>query len=127
MVADFATQITDNKVHVLTVERQLVGYVVSFPRTIKSKVPDHSADDKPVYFLENIAVDPTQQRSGYGALLLSHVTAMAVAKGCTSIELYTNEMMVENISWYTGLGFRETERRFEAGFNRVYMRLDLTT
>ena len=45
---------------------------------------------------------------------------------CSCIELYTNELMVENIAWYGKLGFKEVERKHEDGFNRVYFRLDLT-
>lgn len=125
MIADFATQISENKVQVLTVERQVVGYVVSYPRSKENVTANEPADGRCAFFLENIAVDPSQQRSGYGALLLSQVEVMARESGCSCIELYTNEMMVENLSWYASLGFTETGRRFEAGFNRVYMRLDL--
>ena len=124
MIADFATLISESKVHVLTLEQLVAGYVVSFPQqsgAYRSKQPSESK----AYFLENIAVNPQQQGSGYGRLLVSHVESLARQSRCTAIELYTNELMVENIFWYTKLGFVETERKHEAGFDRVYMRLDL--
>ena len=37
-----------------------------------------------------------------------------------SYQLYTNELMHENIDWYRNSGFREIARREEHGFKRVY-------
>jgi Ni,Fe-hydrogenase III large subunit len=39
-----------------------------------------------------------------------------------SIELYTNAKMTENLAYYPRLGFEETGRRREDGFDRVYFR-----
>ncbi|MEQ9160672.1 MAG: hypothetical protein RLO10_10775 [Roseovarius indicus] len=36
------------------------------------------------------------------------------------MQLYTNEKMVANLSIYPHLGYAETDRRTEDGFNRVY-------
>lgn len=118
MVADYASQIAQNKVQVLERGQQLIGFVVSFPVSL--------APAENIYFLENIAVDPAQQGTGMGKLLVDQVIDRAIHFNCSCIELYTNELMVENIAWYGKLGFKEVERKHEDGFNRVYFRLDLT-
>ena len=120
MVADFASQILENKVQVLERRQQLIGYVVSFP------VTPISVTDTSIYFIENIAVHPTHQGAGLGKLLINQVIVSARQCNCNTIELYTNELMVENIVWYNRLGFREFDRRQEDGFSRVYLRLKLT-
>jgi ribosomal protein S18 acetylase RimI-like enzyme len=47
--------------------------------------------------------------------------------GLAAIRLYTNAAMTENLSFYRQLGFVETRRAIEQGFNRVFMRRDLRT
>ncbi len=42
--------------------------------------------------------------------------------GFTTVTLYTNERMTENIELYKRLGYTETERKTEQGYQRVYMR-----
>jgi ribosomal protein S18 acetylase RimI-like enzyme len=39
-----------------------------------------------------------------------------------SYQLYTNVKMARNIGWYERLGFVETRRGVENGFERVYFR-----
>src|SRR3546814_14199460 len=43
-------------------------------------------------------------------------------QGYRFIELYTNEVMVENIARYRHLGYVETNRVRVAGYDRVYLR-----
>jgi ribosomal protein S18 acetylase RimI-like enzyme len=62
--------------------------------------------------VENVAVDPRAQRTGLGRRLMAHAEDEA--------RLYTNELMAENVAWYPRLGYRETERRAESGFSRVF-------
>jgi GNAT superfamily N-acetyltransferase len=38
----------------------------------------------------------------------------------STVHLYTNEMMTENLSIYPKLGYVEVGKRTEDGFNRVY-------
>ena len=45
----------------------------------------------------------------------------AMAADLSLLTLYTHETMVENIAFYTRLGFRETGRRTDDGFRRVFM------
>jgi hypothetical protein len=39
--------------------------------------------------------------------------------------LYTNEVMTENQAIYAHLGYRETARRTEDGYHRVFMEKEL--
>ena len=73
--------------------------------------------------IESIAVHPDMQGRGIGRRLMAHAVKEARRLGLSEIRLYTNEKMTENIAFYERLGFREAERRQEAGFARVYMQL----
>jgi len=72
--------------------------------------------------LNNLVVDPAVQGHGFGRLLMSFAEEAARKRGFGALTLYTNEKMVENIALYPRLGFKETERRKENGFDRVYFR-----
>lgn len=72
--------------------------------------------------LNDLVVDPAAQGRGFGRLLMSFAEETARARGFEALTLYTNEKMVENIALYSRLGFEETERRKEDGFDRVYFR-----
>lgn len=72
--------------------------------------------------LENVAVAPECQGHGLGKRLIGHCEQTARALGCAAVELYTNEKMTENLSLYPAMGYVETGRRREDGFNRVYFR-----
>jgi hypothetical protein len=41
---------------------------------------------------------------------------------CWTCVYYTHELMIENISLYRRLGYKEVERRAEEGFQRVFRR-----
>ncbi|MBV9191167.1 MAG: GNAT family N-acetyltransferase [Betaproteobacteria bacterium] len=75
--------------------------------------------------LDMVAVSPKFQRRGLGRQLIAHVEDEAKRLGYKAIELYTHELMHENIALYTRLGYREFARRTEKGYNRVYMRKPL--
>ena len=70
--------------------------------------------------VENVAVDPAAQGTGLGRRLMAHAEAEARALGLPELRLYTNELMTANVAWYPRLGYRETERRAESGFSRVF-------
>lgn len=73
-------------------------------------------------FVENVAVQPTQQGQGFGRQLMAFAEDRAHALALPEIRLYTHERMTENIALYTRLGYMEVERRVEHGFARVFMR-----
>ena len=70
--------------------------------------------------MENIAVRPACQGRGVGRALLAHADSTATDLGLAELTLYTNSAMTENIELYSRLGWRETHRRTERGFQRVF-------
>ncbi len=82
--------------------------------TVLLPKPDH-------LLLDNIAVRPERQRQGLGRRLIAFADSEARRLGCAELRLYTHEKMTENIALYRGLGFVETGRRCEAGYDRVFM------
>jgi len=77
------------------------------------------------FLLENVAVVPSRQGEGIGSALLALGEQEARARGHTSLHLYTNEKMSENIARYVKAGYVEYERRQEVGFCRVFLRKEL--
>ena len=76
--------------------------------------------------LDNIAVDPACQGKGLGSRLLVFAEARAMALQYPCIDLHTHALMVENQALYARRDYKETARRREQGFDRVYMRKMLT-
>ena len=108
MTADFRHQISEGLVHVAVNEHEEVDdFIVFFPRD------NHM-------FLENVAVKGSAVSKGIGRRLMMLCEGEASRLGLGSIQLYTNEKMTENLSIYPHLGYRETGRREEDGFSRVY-------
>ena len=110
MDADYAGQIDRGLVHVaITASGILEGFIVFEPRG------DHM-------FLENVAVRPEVAGHGTGRALVAFCEAEAARLGLGAVHLYTNARMTANLSLYPHLGYVETERRQEDGFDRVYCR-----
>lgn len=108
MVADFAHLIAAGHVHVaVSPETVVLGFVVFW------------SEDEHVQ-LENVAVRSDMTKCGIGKYLIDFCEREAKRLGATSVKLYTNEKMAENLSIYPHLGYQEIERRTENGFNRVF-------
>lgn len=75
--------------------------------------------------LENIAVSENYRGKGVGKKLINFCEEHATTLGYDAVELYTNEKMVDNIKMYAHLGYAETGRRHDSGYNRVYFRKTL--
>ena len=71
--------------------------------------------------LDNIAVHPDRQGRGLGGQLIAFAESETRRLGYAELRLYTHERMTENIARYTRLGFRETGRGHEGGYDRVFM------
>jgi GNAT superfamily N-acetyltransferase len=113
MDADFAGQIAAGEVHVaVDADGAFQGFIVFFP--------EHGD-----MFLENVAVMPSAAGKGVGRALIGFCEDEARRLGLGAIELYTNEKMIENLSIYPRLGYVETDRRTENGFNRIFFRKTL--
>ncbi len=76
--------------------------------------------DDPSFHLETVAVSPGAQGLGHGRALIAFAEAEAARQGLPCVRLYTNAMMTENLRLYPRLGYAETGRRREAGFDRVF-------
>jgi len=59
---------------------------------------------------------PSAQGLGVGRLLMEFAEQLAVRR-----RLDTNEIMTENISLYSHLGYVEVDRHIEDGYRRVFM------
>ncbi len=75
--------------------------------------------------LDNIAVHPDAQGRGLGRELMNFAEAEALRRGYAELRLYTHESMTENIALYGKLGWEETGRALQAGFERVFMRKEV--
>jgi GNAT superfamily N-acetyltransferase len=71
--------------------------------------------------LDNVAVRPDRQGQGLGRQLVTFAESEARRLGHGELRLYTHATMIENIALYARLGFRETGRGREAGYDRVFM------
>ncbi|HKF72024.1 MAG TPA: GNAT family N-acetyltransferase [Stellaceae bacterium] len=107
MLADYAALIAAGEVHVLEDGGKPAALIVLRP-------------DEGALFIENIAVDPVIQGKGHGRALLAFAETEARRLGLGFLRLYTNAAMTENLAYYPRLGFRETDRREEDGYSRVF-------
>ena len=78
----------------------------------------------PDLWINNLAVRPERQGQGLGRALIAFAEAEASARKATSLRLYTNELMTENVAFYLAFGFREIGRRVEGPYRRVVMERD---
>ena len=71
-------------------------------------------------YLDAIAVLPRAAGLGVGRALMTQAEAVARTLGLPEIRLYTNAAMTENLTLYPYLGFNQTDRRIDDGFDRVF-------
>lgn len=108
MLDDYAQRVADGQAWVLEVDQAIVGLIVL-------------EDDGDTLLLDNVAVSPAAQGKGYGRILVAFAEEEARRRGYIELRLYTNVLMTENIALYERLGFRQTGRVSEKGFERLYM------
>jgi ribosomal protein S18 acetylase RimI-like enzyme len=109
MLDDYVALIAQGAVSVLEDSAgEIAAIIVLLPK------PDH-------LLLDNIAVSPNRQGQGFGRRLIEFAEAEARRLGHRELRLYTHETMTENIALYTRIGFVETGRGHEAGYDRVFM------
>jgi ribosomal protein S18 acetylase RimI-like enzyme len=109
MLDDYAARVSEGVVWVIEEGCSLGGVIVLLPG------PDY-------LLLDNIAIAPARQRSGLGRRLLAFAEAQAVRRGYPEIRLYTHQTMTENQRLYARIGYEETGRGSESGYERVFMR-----
>lgn len=109
---DYATLIEKRQVHVAERQGSIQGVIVLI---------EHDE----TLLLDNMAVMPEAQGAGLGRMMLEFAERTAIERGYSTITLYTNEAMMENITLYSRAGYEETHRVEEKGLRRVYMRKPL--
>lgn len=107
MQANFVQQLKTHTIDVCIHYGAVVGYIVYQVQGQKM-------------MLENVAVHPSNAGNGFGRLLVTHVENITAEQNIPTVILYTNEAMTENLVMYPKLGYKETHKISEAGFNRVY-------
>ena len=112
MLDDYAARVSEGTVWVLEEEAVIAAMIVLLPAL-------H------YLLLDNIAVSPARQGLGLGRRLLAFAEAEALRRGYREIRLYTHQTMVENQRLYASIGYEETGRGTEAGYDRVFMRKPL--
>ena len=108
MLADYTRLVDEARVWIAELAGRPVGLLVTRPEA------DH-------LLVENIAVDPAEQRRGVGARLLERAELDAVEAQRSEIRLYTNETMTENLAYYARHGYVELHRATEDGYRRVFL------
>ena len=109
MLDDYLARVSQGVVWVIEERSAIAGVIVLLPG------PDH-------LLLDNIAVAPARQGTGLGRRLLAFAEAEAVRRGYREIRLYTHQTMTENQRLYAAIGYEETGRGPEEGYDRVFMR-----
>lgn len=69
--------------------------------------------------INNLAVAPAYQGKGWGKAMLQLGEILANKRGKAQTQLYTNEIMEENIAFYQKAGYQISANREEEGYNRV--------
>ena len=109
MAADHAALIAAGEVHVAEVDGRVAGALVTRQQGRS-------------LLLESVAVDPASQGRGIGRALIASAEEQAAGRGLEAVELYTNAAMTSNLALYPHLGYLETGRRTEDGYDRVFFR-----
>ncbi len=109
MGADYAALITAGAVWVAHEAGEVVGVLVVHARG-------------EALLIENVAVRPDRQGRGLGRALVGFAEEHARRAGLAEVTLYTNARMTENLRFYPALGYAETGRGSQDGFDRVFYR-----
>jgi GNAT superfamily N-acetyltransferase len=107
MLDDYAAHVRAHAAWVAEDAAGIAGLIVLVPE------PDH-------LLLDNIAVDPARHGQGIGRALLDFADAEARRRGYAELRLYTHQMMTENIALYSRIGWTETGRAAQSGYDRVF-------
>lgn len=97
MTTDYAKMVSEHPIWLLEIGPQIAGVLVL----------QHEPESMLIY---SVAISPSEQKRGFGHLLLARAEQEARQAGYAVLRLYTNALMVENIALYTSLGYRETRR-----------------
>lgn len=107
MAVDYRAAVASLRVWVIDADDEIAGVVVN-----------HVHDDH--LLLDTVAVAPSAQGHGYGALLLARAEDDARELGLPEVRLLTNQAMTENQTFYPRQGYVETARGHQDGYDRVF-------
>ena len=107
MLLDFAAEIEARHVWVAEEGMRVVGAIVQYETAIG-------------FYIDTVAALPSEQGKGIGRALLTFAEEEARRRGYNSIYLCTNSKMTENQALYPRIGYVEYERKYEAGYDRVF-------
>ena len=113
MIDDYVYRVKNDNIYVIRAEDTVIGLVVL-------------VIDDGRCLLDNIAVAPEASGKGLGKLLMNFAEEQTKKFGFNELELYTHELMTENISMYEKWDYKVDRLISEKGFNRVYMKKNLT-
>jgi GNAT superfamily N-acetyltransferase len=113
MLDDYAVHVRSHTAWVLDTDGTVAGLIVLLPEA------DH-------LLLDNVALDPARHGQGLGRALMEFAEQEARRRGYGELRLYTHAKMTENIAMYPRLGWQETGRGEQAGYDRVFYRKRVT-
>ncbi|KAK1253425.1 hypothetical protein MKX07_001502 [Trichoderma sp. CBMAI-0711] len=125
MLADYAELLETRDIFILeTTTDEQDGIISSIVKMVGSIILGVDAEGDAVT-VNNLVVEPAAQGRGYGRVLMDFAEESAREQGLSCVALFTNVKMHENVGLYLKLGFVETGRRTEDGYERVYFRKQL--
>ena len=77
--------------------------------------------DGPDVHIRALGVAPRYRRKGVGRMLLDFADLEGLKRGCRRAVFHTNAQMFENLAYFRGKGFQETDRRQVDGYEQVYL------
>jgi ribosomal protein S18 acetylase RimI-like enzyme len=113
-MADYSALILKQLVTVAEADEALAGVLVCY-----------SHND--ALHVKNVAVNLAFQGHRIGGLLMDYAESEAKSEDLAQVELYTNEVMVENISYYKDRGYSVRKRAIQDGYARIFFKLDLNS
>ena len=111
--SDFADHVSADAAFVAETAGAIAGYIVTFEKDAGQ-------------FIENVAVHPDCHSEGIGRALMYFAEQEAEDNGLARLFLYTNVHMTENLNFYPRLGYVETHRVRDDGFETVYFEKRIT-
>jgi ribosomal protein S18 acetylase RimI-like enzyme len=113
MDTDYEAEQRAGRLHLLLVGHDPAGFLVM------GEAPDDERPDD--YDVDNVAIHPAFQGAGLFTSMVRVADWYAHCAGRSSLYIYTNAKMTENLVLYTGIGFEQRAVRVEHGFERVYL------
>ena len=109
MLDDYDARIAAGEAFVLDAGADILGILVLI-------------DSDGYLLLDNVAAAPDTQGQGVGKQLVAFAETEAARRGYGEIRLYTHVAMADNVAYYENLGWEETHRGEQAGYQRIFMR-----